>query len=454
MRSLFLRIFIFYWIATGLVLGIAVSTTIWVAVERLRAFEELDPASLTQSASAALAHGGRDGLLRWTGSENDAIAAPNIYMIDQYGHDLLGRTVNPILFRRSKMAVAALRAGKNWSRAPRFAAMISDPNGGTFLLVVTEAASGPLAALGNLRVFALFMVAAFGVVGMVCWVVARTISRPVVRLQASARALANGDLTTRVGPEITHRGDELGDLARDFDLMAEKLRLMMASKEMLMRDLSHELRSPLARLRVALGLARAQGMTTEIQFSRIEREAERMDGLIGQLLRLSRLMNVELRPELAAVDLSGLVHEIVDDARLEAMGSHKSIEWHDPGELRVLADGEMLRHAIENVLRNALRFSPEDGLISVILTRAGDQAVLLVQDQGPGVSEAELARIFEPFYRAQSSEGTGVGLAITARVMALHHGTVVARNRDSEGLEVEFRLKAMVAPLVSFKSKE
>jgi len=454
MRSLFFRIFMFYWLATGLVLGIAVSTTIWVAVERLRAFEELDPTSLTGSAAAALTHGGRAGLLGWTRSQNDAIAAPNIYMIDQYGHDLLGRTVNPILLRRSKMAVAALRAGRNWTRGPRFAAIISDPTAGSFMLVVTEAAQGPLAALGNLRVFALFMVTAFGVVGVVCWAVARTISRPVVRLQASARALANGDLGTRVGPEITSRGDELGDLARDFDLMAEKLRLMMASKEMLMRDLSHELRSPLARLRVALGLARAQGMTTEIQFSRIEREAERMDGLIGQLLRLSRLMNVEMRPELAAIDLSVLVHEIVDDARLEAMGSQKSIEWHDPGELRVLADGEMIRHAIENVLRNALRFSPDDGVISVILTRAADQAVLLVQDQGPGVPEAELSRIFEPFYRAQNSEGTGVGLAITARVMALHQGTVVARNRDSEGLEVEFRMKALVAPQVSFKNKE
>jgi len=154
-------------------------------------------------------------------------------------------------------------------------------------------------------------------------------------------------------------------------------------------------------------------------------------------------MNVEVRPVLAAVDLSGLVHEIVEDARLEAMGTRKIIEWDDPGELKVAADAEMIRHAIENVLRNALRFSPDDGVITVILKRAGDQALLSVQDQGPGVPEAELPRIFEPFYRAQNSEGTGVGLAITARVMALHQASVVARNRAGGGLEVEFRLKAI-----------
>jgi len=449
MRSLFLRIFVFYWVATGLVMAIAVSTVAWAALERLRDFDNLEPATLSDSAAAALAKGGRAGLLHWTKSENSSIASPNIYVVDQTGHDLLGRQIAPYLLHRAVLAVAALRAGKSWTRSPRYAAIISDPpNGadpraGNFLLIVTAAASGPLAALGDLRVLGVVVMLALGVTGLVCWLVARTISRPVVQLQASARSLASGDLNTRVGPKITNRRDELGDLARDFDLMAEKLRLMLASKETLMRDLSHELRSPLARLRIALGLARAHGATAETQFSRIEREAERMDLLIGQLLRLSRLMNIELRPQLESVDLSSLVEEIVEDARLEAMGTHKSIDWRDPGEVRVQADIEMIRHAIENVVRNALRFSPDDGLITVVLTRAIDCAIILVQDQGPGVPDAELTRIFEPFYRAQNSEGTGVGLAIAAQVMSLHGGSVVARNRESGGLEVEFRLRLL-----------
>ena len=442
MRSLFVRIFVFYWIATGLVLAIAVSTTGWVAWQRERAFDELEPSGLSDGATAALQMGGRDGLLRWTKEANSSIAAPNIYMFDHAGHELLGRTVGPYLVHRSLLEVAALRAGKSWTRGPRYAAVISDPTAGTYLLVVTAAASGPWLAIANLRFLIVFMIIALAVVGLVCWLVARTITQPVVRLQASVRALAGGDLGTRVGPEITMRHDELGALARDFDLMAQKLRALLASKETLMRDLSHELRSPLARLRVALSLARANSATTETQFARIERESDRMDRLIGQLLRLSRLMNVELRPEFAPVDLSELATEIVDDARLEAAGSHKRIIWEYPFELVVQADGEMVRHAIENVLRNALRFSPDDGVITVKLERAGEWAVLLVQDEGPGAPETELPRIFEPFFHASNSEGTGIGLAITAQVMALHRGTVLARNRQGGGLEVEFRFRA------------
>ena len=436
MRSLFLRIFVSYWLATGLVLAMAISTASWIAWQRLRAFDELDPATLAASAATALAQGGRDELLLWTRKANSSFTAPNVYVIDAGGHDLLGREIPPPLRQHAKLEAEALKAGKNWNRWPRYAAEISDPVGGWYLLVVTAVPPGPISAFGNLQVVGALVLSAFAVVGLVCWAVARTVSGPIVRLQASARALATGDLSTRVGAEISNRSDELGALARDFDAMAEKLRVMVASKETLMRDLSHELRSPLARLRVALGLARANSSSIETQFARIERESERMDGLIGQLLRLSRLMNMELRPELHLVDLSVLVDEIVDDARLEAFGSDRVILWEDPGEVLIEVDGDMTRQAIENVLRNALRFSPPDGQIKVILQQEPSQLTLLVQDQGPGVSEAELGKIFEPFYRTQNSEGTGVGLAITARVMALHHGEALALNRPEGGLEV------------------
>lgn len=447
MRSLFTRIFVFYWLATGLVIASTVGTTSWVASQRLRAFDELEPPTLAAAAAAALHNGGRAGLVHWTRKQNRSIASPNIYVIDlSNGHDLIGRTVTQNLLRRAKLEVRALRAGRSWIFGPRYAAELTDASGGHYLLAVTAASSGPIGALGSVQVVILLVLVALAISGLVCWLVASTISRPVVQLQASARALAYGDLSTRVSREMTQRRDEIGALARDFDLMASKLRIMLASKETLMRDLSHELRSPLARLRVALGLARTQAVTSETQFLRIEREAERMDGLIGQLLRLSRLMNVELRPKLAEIDLSELLHEIVEDTRLEATGTRKTIEWTDPGVMIVRADSEMMRHALENVLRNALRFSPDDGVIRVSLTQSADQAVLLVQDQGPGVPEAELTRIFEPFYRTQTSEGTGVGLAITQQVMKLHQGTVLARNRPGGGLEVEFRLKPELTP--------
>ena len=438
MRRLFFRIFMSYWLATGLVLAMAVATTSWVAWQRLRAFDELEPALLAEQADVVLASGGIAALRNWTIEKNSRITSPNIFVLDTQGHDLIGRPVGPMLVHRAELAAVTVAAGKPWNHWPRFTAMIAGPNGEHFLLVLTTGASGPLSAFGNVKILITLVFLSLAVVGLVCWAVARTVSRPVVRLQASVQALAAGDLSVRVGPEITRRSDELGALGRDFDVMAEKLRVMLASKEALMRDLSHELRSPLARLRVALGLARANQSSFETQFARIERESERMDGLIGQLLRLSRLMSVELRPELAEIDLSMLVSEIVDDARLEASGSARTIVWEDPGEIVMDLDGEMMRQAIENVLRNALRFSPPDGQITVTLRALGGRVSLLVQDQGPGVPEAELARIFEPFYRAQNSEGTGVGLAITARVMALHGGEVMARNGSEHGLEVEF----------------
>lgn len=442
MRSLFVRIFMSYWLATGLVLVLAVGMTSWVAWERLRAFDELDPEGMIRAAAQALITRQRPGLVQWTKTANASMFAPNIYVLDDHGKDLLGRRMSPMTLRRAELEIAAVAAGRPWARGPRYAGMISDPRAGTYLLVITATSSGAWAALGNMKVLSLLFLVALLVSGLICWLVTRTISGPIVRLQNSARALASGDLNARVPAAITRRSDEIGALAYDFNAMAEKLRSMLASKETLMRDLSHELRSPLARLRVALGLARANTATTEVQFGRMEREAEKMDALIGQLLRLSRLMNVELRPKMTPLDLSLLVSEVVDDARIEALGADKNLAWHDPGEFKVMADGAMLRHAFENVLRNALRFSPKDQPIDVELHRDGAMAVLRISDRGPGVPESELERIFEPFYRVHISEGTGVGLAITAKVIELHAGRVLARNRAGGGLEVEFRLPA------------
>ncbi len=442
MRSLFVRIFMSYWLATGLVLVMAVGMTSWVAWERLRSFDELDPESMIRDATQVLATDERPGLLEWTRKINSSMLMPNVYMLDDHGKDLLGRSVSPLMLRRAELEIAAMAAGRPWTRGPRYAGMVSDAKAGTYLLVITATSAGAWAALGNIKVLSLLFLAALFVSGLICWLVTRTISRPIVKLTGSARALANGDLNVRVPASITRRSDEIGALAFDFNAMAEKLRSMLASKETLMRDLSHELRSPLARLRIALGLARANTATTEVQFGRMEREAEKMDTLIGQLLRLSRLMNVELRPKMAGLDLSLLVSEVVDDARLEAQGGDKTLIWRDPGEFKVMADGGMLRHAFENVLRNSLRFSPKDQTIDVDLLREGEIAVLRISDRGPGVPESELERIFEPFYRVHSSEGTGVGLAITAKVIELHAGEVLARNRAGGGLEVEFRLPA------------
>jgi len=279
----------------------------------------------------------------------------------------------------------------------------------------------------------------------VCWWLAHYISKPLERLQSSARSLAAGNLDERVGGEFSSRRDELGVLARDFDAMADHIRTLIASREDLLRAMSHELRSPLARLRVASGLARRPQADIIKQLDRIELEAERLDTLIGQMLQLSQLRSYKPTLPLEPIDVTTLVNEVVDDARLEASGSDKNVDW-TPGEnLWLNGDHDLMRSAIENVLRNAVRFTKPGTAVAVSLTREHRDALIAIEDRGPGVPAAELARIFEPFYRVAESRdrdsgGNGIGLAITARVVGLYKGHVSASNAASGGLRVEIRL--------------
>jgi len=264
-------------------------------------------------------------------------------------------------------------------------------------------------------------------------------------LQGSARSLAAGNLETRVGEDFSRRRDELGVLARDFDTMADHLRTLIASKEALLRAMSHELRSPLARLRVALGLARREGADLTRQFDRIELETERLDTIIGQMLQLSQLRVVEHSLPRQPLDLTGLISEVVEDARLEASAVDKRVEWQPSTSVSIGADHDLLRSAIENVLRNAVRFTTQGTAVEVSLTGAGDNIHIDIDDQGPGIPEADLDRVFEPFFRVAESRdrdsgGTGLGLAISSRIIGLYGGRVQARNRVGGGLNVKISL--------------
>ena len=284
--------------------------------------------------------------------------------------------------------------------------------------------------------------------GLVCWWLARYVSKPVERLQRSARSLAAGNMEARVGEEFSRRRDELGVLARDFDTMADHVRNLIASKEDLLRAMSHELRSPLARLRVASGLARRPDADVPRQLDRIELEAERLDTLIGQMLQLSHLRSVPALPR-EPLDLTSVLLEVVEDARLEASAADKRCRVDAGGSLSVEGDHNLLRTAIENVLRNAVRFTPPGSAVAVTMGRERRRVLVQIEDRGPGVPEAELERIFEPFYRVAESRdrdsgGTGLGLAITARIVRLYDGDVRASNAPEGGLKVEIRLPASV----------
>jgi two-component system sensor histidine kinase CpxA len=262
-----------------------------------------------------------------------------------------------------------------------------------------------------------------------------------------------------VDEKFCNRRDEFGILARDFNQMAVRLHSQMASKEALLRDISHELRSPLTRLRVGLGLARRGGGDVEIQFNRIERDIERLDALIGETLQLSRLSDPVQTFVCESVDLGLLLNEVIEDAQLEAIASAKSIEPSTILDLCVDGNLELLRRAIDNVLRNAIRFEPSGGSVEVSTEVDGSGATIAVRDHGCGVPEPDLERIFEAFYRVaesreRSNGGTGLGLAITARIMALHGGYSKAPNAPDGGLIVELHFPHAEMPLGSIPGRE
>ena len=292
------------------------------------------------------------------------------------------------------------------------------------------------------------LVIAVIVTATTCLLLARYLSAPIDTLRKATLEVASGNLSVRVGPSLGSRHDELGLLASDFDHMSERLRVLLEGRQQLMRDLSHELRSPLARLQVALGLAR-RSTDTEIslQLDRIEREAGRIDALVGQILRLSQLNDPSAPINRERFDVGELLESLVQDSNLEAASRGIVVELHNLSMEACYVDGDrqLLSSAIENVLRNAIHYSPAGGKVDTAIQKSNDEIRIAVMDRGPGVAEAELENIFEPFYRAtaqgdRSIRGHGLGLAITHRIVTLHNGSVFAKSRDSGGLTVELRL--------------
>lgn len=264
-------------------------------------------------------------------------------------------------------------------------------------------------------------------------------AKPIRHLRNGFDAVSNGNLSVRVTPGMGARRDELADLGRDFDHMAERLQAVVEGQQRLLHDVSHELRSPLARLQAAVGLARQQPGRVEETMVRIERESERMNRLIGELLTLSRL-EADGAVACAAVDMDELMAGLVEDARFEGMGRHIDIDYAPGRMASVLANGELLHRAIENVVRNALRYSPTGGVVRIeagVCASGGFRISVL--DEGPGVGESDLAAIFTPFFRGNAmanNEGYGLGLAIARRVVESINGTITAKNRKNAGLFV------------------
>jgi len=452
MRTLFLRIFLSFWAAMLLVL-LATAAVGWY---RLSQVERVDLKVLADEATTRLNIGGNVGLTRWIEEVEHRYRGWRIYVVDQSGQDIQGRDMPQRLSSyANRLRDAGFLDPKGGMRRRNdpllLTPLITDPDGTVYTVMSENTIRKPLNVLLEPDVRVVVLAFALTISGLVCWLLARYVSQPVEHLQSRARSLAKGNLEARVGDNFSRRKDELGVLARDFDTMASHVRSLIASKEALLRAMSHELRSPLARLRVALGLARREGADLTKQFDRIELEAERLDTLIGQMLQLSQLRAVEPVLPREPLDLTSLLGEIVEDARLEATAAEKTIEFSPEVKVQVEGDAALMRSAIENVLRNAVRFTAVGTPVVVTLGLESGRARIVIADRGPGVPMQELDRIFEPFYRVAESRdrdsgGNGIGLAITSRVINVYGGEVHAHNRtDGGGLTVEMQLPATPA---------
>ena len=281
----------------------------------------------------------------------------------------------------------------------------------------------------------LFLTIALMTTILLSWLFAKSLTNPILRIQSSAKRIASGDWQARVG-RAAKRQDELGQLARDFNKMAEQLESMWGAQKRLLADVSHELRSPLARLQMALGLAHQQNVDPET-LSRVEREADRMESLVSQLLTLSRAEAGEATKEKQMLSL--VLNDVFTDANFEAANKNKQLKIDDIPKKTVVIDSMMLCRAVENVLRNAIRHSEFSTQIS--FSEDDKHWCIHITDDGDGLTDEECERIFSPFYRAtlareRESGGVGLGLSIAKAAVELHHGRIIAEPVERGGLRV------------------
>lgn len=457
MRGLFFKIFIIFWIAQSLIFVISTALIVRRHFEGPQATFDVLSSTMqndAQSASRAYETGGCDALNAYSASIAQAVT--------------LQREGGPILcpvtgFEGIESAppapsrISGVEEGAHYIwRLP-----VTSASGRkyVFLLSRERVSRSPSLYHDLLRFSFPQLPVAIVVGGLTTFVLVLLFTRPLARLRKTARELATGKLNARVAwPKARSRflgRDEIQDLMHDFNHMAERLESLVDAQKLLLRDVSHELRSPLARLSVALELAREDAepeMTAHLD--RIARETDRLNLLIGQLLTLSSMEAIEKIENFKPVSLNRLLARMIPDAEYEARQRQCSVVYHDGEECTILGNEELLYRAVENVVRNAIRYTESGSEVEIELrpaiSNAGRQASIQVSDRGPGIPEDQLGAIFRPFHRVDKARspgtgGFGVGLAIAERAVRLHNGELNATNRAGGGAIIRMCFPAIEA---------
>jgi two-component system sensor histidine kinase CpxA len=450
MRSLFLKIFFWFW-ATVIATGVALILTFI-----------LEPRSVPSRWHATLTDTARySGTIAVETAEREGIGSTSAYLeriahqthmsaclFDSAGRVIAGTSCLGFLNMTSHvMATKASDFSMKYGTA-RVALLVMGQSGRDYIFA-TELPAGPRAALGIDRAAIILQWGvALLVSGLICSLLTRYITAPILRLRKMSQRLAAGDLSVRAGSELAQRRDEIGDLVRDFNAMASRIEELVSRQRQLTSDVSHELRSPLARLNVALDLGRER-KGDDPAFEQMEEDIRILDEMIGRLLTIAKLDASSPQVPMMDLDLADILSQVARHAEFESKEPSGAVRLTSAGECIVSGNAELLRSAIENVLRNAIRYT-ESGTRVEIRTApensaSGAMIRMVVRDYGPGVPDSELKNIFQPFYRLtdardRQSGGAGLGLAIADRVVRIHGGTIRAENAVPHGLRIEILL--------------
>jgi signal transduction histidine kinase len=449
--NLFLKIFLWFLAAVSLMIGIVMfinwSVLTEPVVSRWQVSVRNQMNIYADTAAQIYENEGENGLRQFLHRIREAETVSEVDLVAPDGSVWLGEgtqasNYSELANRAFSSDDVEIDAGQ---RDTSLAANQVAIGGRNYALVVRWDRPRPVAVFGESRLRYLRLAGLLLTALILCYALARYLSSPIGKIRRATQQLAEGDLNTRVAARLGRRHDELGKLARDFDEMAERIESLVTSQQRLSRDVSHELRSPLARMNVALGIAKQRALPeVAAQLDRIENEADRLNQMIGRILTLSKLESGAQDYDKAPVDLVDIVASVVDDADFEARPLGKSVNMNGDGRCMVEGSEPLLRSAVENVLRNAVRYTKEGTAVTVTVEHDGHHATVLISDHGGGVPEAELHNLFRPFYRVgeareRSTGGIGLGLAIADRAIAAHDGSISAKN-TADGLEIAINL--------------
>jgi two-component system sensor histidine kinase CpxA len=452
MKSLFLKIFLSFWLAQALIVALVVLATVVFRPQTESPFFEYIKSNTAQQLTQAYESGGVPALSAKLNQLNSTLKFRAFFFDDQ-GNELAGGAAPEWARRLSRGAEP--QTGGWWQRFST-RRLVSQPvttaNGHRYVMAAEVPPRPWLPMLRQKPPGAGLEILAMAVLvsGIICYLLAGYLTSDVSRLRAATQQLAAGDLSARAEAPPGRRRDEIAELVRDFNTMAARLQDLVSAQSRLLNDISHELRSPLARLSVALGLAwQRTGPEAHSVLERIELEANRLNELIGRLLTLARLEGGDDPMARTPISIGELLRDIAKDAEFEAQTRRCNVRCFVQDEMTIYGSPSLLHSAVENVVRNATRHTREGSEVEIRLGRESgngkEEAVVRVTDRGPGVPKEALDKLFRPFYRLDDARGretggVGLGLAIADRAVRLHGGTVHASNRPEGGLMVEIRL--------------